>query len=64
MEDAKSSRSQGWLKGNKGLSITAKSKKEGTSGRTAHFFVGISYLKGIVLCEQYLENSMVHYLLI
>ena len=25
-------------------------------GRTAHFFVRISYTKGVVLCEQYFEK--------
>ena len=56
MEDAKSSGSHSWWKCNEGLSIIAKGKKEGMDGRTAHFFVRISYTKGVVLCEQYFEK--------
>ena len=56
MEYAKSVGPQGCRKRNEGLSITAKDKKEGMDGRTAHFFVGISYTKGVVLCEQYFEK--------
>ena len=33
-----------------------KGKKEGVSGKVADFFVAISYGKGVVLCEQYLEQ--------
>ena len=49
MDDAKSSGPHGWRKCNEGLSITAKGKKEGTGGRKAYLFVGISYTKGVVL---------------
>ena len=56
MEEAKSSGSHGWWKRNEGLSITAKGKKEGTGAWTAHFFVGVSYTKGVILCEQYFEK--------
>ena len=52
-KDAKSSGSNSWQKRNEGLSITAKGKEEGAGGRTTHFFVGISYTKGVVLWEQH-----------
>ena len=54
MEEAKSSGSHVWWKRNEGLSVTGK--KEGTGAWTAHFFVGVSYTKGVVLCEQYFEK--------
>ena len=56
MEDSKSSGFHGWRKRNEGLPITAKDRKEGMDGRTAHLFVRISYKKGVVLCEQCFEK--------
>ena len=38
-----------------GLIVSSKGKK-GVSGKVANFFVAISYGKGVVLCEQYLEQ--------
>jgi len=32
---------------------TSKVKKAGNGGRTAHFFVAVSYGKGVVMCEPY-----------
>ena len=55
-EEAKSSGSHCWRKLNEGLSITAKGQKEGTGRRAAHFFVGISYTRGVVLWEEYFEQ--------
>ena len=39
-----------------GLVLSAKGKKEGVNGKVVNFFVAISYKKGIVLCEQYMEQ--------
>lgn len=39
-----------------GLALSSKGKKEGVNGKVANFFVAISYKKGVVLCEQYLEQ--------
>ena len=39
-----------------GLVLSAKGKKEGVNGKVANFFVEISYKKGILLCEQYMEQ--------
>ena len=38
------------------LIVSSKGKKEGVSGKVANFFVAISYGKGVVFCEQYLEQ--------
>ena len=45
-----------WRRRSEGLKYTCKGKKEGSGGRVAHFFVAISYGKGVILCEQYLES--------
>ena len=45
-----------WRKRSEGLKYTCKGKKEGSGGRVVHFFVAISYGKGVILCEQYLES--------
>ena len=49
-------KSKAWRRENEGLSFgcTAKGKKEGTN--QVRFFVGISYGKGVVLCEHYEGN--------
>ena len=39
-----------------GFIVSSKGKKEGVSGKVANFFAAISYGKGVVLCEQYLEQ--------
>ena len=39
-----------------GLVLSTKGKKEEVNGKMANFFVAISYKKGVVLCEQYLEQ--------
>ena len=56
LEAARCHGSKAWRKKNEGLSVTAKGKKEGTGGKSANFFVGISYNKGVVLCEQYEDH--------
>lgn len=57
-DQAKSRRSMVWRKKCEGLNplCTAKGKKAGTGGRMAHYVVCISYLKGVILCEQYTES--------
>ena len=44
-----------WRRSDEGLNehCTSKGKKAGNGGRTAHFFVGMSYRKGVILCEPY-----------
>lgn len=44
-----------WRRRNEGLNLecTAKASKCKDGGRLAHFFVAISYSKGVILCEQY-----------
>ena len=39
-----------------GLFVCSKGKKEGVSGKVANLFIAIFYGKGVVLCEQYLEQ--------
>ena len=39
-----------------GLIVSSKGKKESVSGKVANFLVAISYGKGVVFCEQYLEQ--------
>lgn len=56
LDEAKTCGTMAWRKPNEGLSVTAKGKKEGSGGRTAKFFVAISYSKGVVLCEQYVDR--------
>ena len=45
-----------WRQKGEGLQLSTKGKKEGSGGRMANFFVGISHGKGTVLCEQYTEK--------
>ena len=44
-----------WRKESEGLNIgcTSKGEKTGYGGKTIHFFVSISYSKGVISCEQY-----------
>lgn len=44
-----------WRKKNEGLAqyCTAKGSHEGSGGRVVHFFVAISYRRGVILCEEY-----------
>ena len=44
-----------WRRKDEGLepSFTAKGSRVGSGGNVAHFMVGISYDKGIILCKQY-----------
>lgn len=44
-----------WRKESEGLNFgcTSKGKKAGYGGKTIHFFVSISYTKGVISCEQY-----------
>ena len=39
-----------------GFVLSGKGKKEGVNGKLANFFLTISYKKGIILCEQYMEQ--------
>ena len=50
---AKQSATRGFVLKDEKLKVTARGSKEGSGGRAAHFFVGISYSKGIVLCFEY-----------
>lgn len=50
-DQARAPSSREWRKKSEGLRITSKGKKEGTVN--ANFMVGISYNRGVVLCEQY-----------
>ena len=38
---------------NEGLKFTSKGKKVGHVGKVAHFMIGISYNKGVTVCEKY-----------
>lgn len=51
--EARATSTMTWRKPKEGLQRTTKGKKEGSGGRMAHFFVGISHQKGVVLCERY-----------
>ena len=42
-----------WRKKNEGLKFTSKGKKVGYVGKVAHFMIGISYNKGVTVCEKY-----------
>lgn len=42
-----------WRKRGEGLLMSAKGKKEGNNGPGAKFFVGISYNKGVIMCDQW-----------
>ena len=47
-----------WRKRGEGLSITGKGRKGGNNGRCVKLFVGISYAKGVVMCEQWDPNTV------
>ena len=51
--EARSSGARNWRKAGEGLIHTTKGKKEGSSGKTANFFVAIAFDKGVISCEQY-----------
>ena len=53
--EEKSCRTMAWRRKDEGLetSCTAKGSLVGSGGNVAHFMVGISYDKGIILCKQY-----------
>lgn len=51
--EARAAGTMQWRKPNEGLSRTTKGKKEGSGGKMAHFYVAISYNKGVVMCKQY-----------
>ena len=54
-DEAKSCRTMAWRRKDEGLepSFTAKGSCVGSGRNVAHFMVGISYDKGIILCKQY-----------
>ena len=43
--------SMAWRKPGEGLSITTKSKKEGSGGKMVNFFVGIAHGAGVILSQ-------------
>ena len=49
-----------WRQRSEGLDplCTGKGSHTGSGGRIAHFIVAISFNKGVILCEQYLEKSV------
>ena len=51
LDQAKAPMAREWRKKSEGLKITMKGKKEGS--KNINFIVGISYRKGVVLCQQY-----------
>ena len=51
--EARAVSSMTWRRPQEGLSITTKGRKEGSGGKMANFFVGISYGKGVVMCHHY-----------
>ena len=51
LDQARAPRAREWRLKNEGLVVTAKGKKEGSTN--INFMVGISFDKGVVLCEQY-----------
>jgi len=51
LDQARAPKAREWRKRSEGLTMTAKGKKEGVTN--ANFMVGISYNKGVVLCESY-----------
>ena len=54
-DEARSVNTMAWRRRDEGLhpSCTAKGSHVGSGGKVAHFFVAISYRKGVILCEQY-----------
>ena len=56
--NAKSVKRMTWRQQSEGLDAlcTPKGSHVGTSGRIAHFIVAISFIKGLVLCEQYFSK--------
>lgn len=57
-DQATAPRGRIWRKKGEGLApgCTAKGSKAGYNGRVAHFFVAISYRKGVVSCIQYCDT--------
>ena len=57
-DQAKCQRSMVWRKRCEALSFNciSKGKKSGTGGAMGHFIVAIAHGKGVVLCEQYVEQ--------
>ena len=53
-DQARAPSSREWRQKSEGLKITSKGKKEGCVN--ANFMVGISYNRGVVLCEQYMGS--------
>ena len=51
--EASCSSSMAWRKPGEGLAITTKGRKEGSGGKMANFFVGISYGSGVVCCHHH-----------
>ena len=51
--EARAVSSMTWRRPDEGLKITTKGRKEGSGGKMANFFVGISYNKGVVMCHNY-----------
>lgn len=51
--EARATSSMTWRKPKEGIKITTKGKKEGSGGKMANFFVGISHGHGIVLCHHH-----------
>ena len=51
LDQARAPSAREWRKKGEGLHITAKGKKEGAVN--ANFMVGITYGKGVILCEQF-----------
>lgn len=54
--EATAPRTMMWRKRSEGLKFTCKGKKVGSGGAVAHFFVAVSYSKGVIMCEQYFER--------
>ena len=50
--EARAAGSMTWRLPREGLQCSTKGKKEGSGGRMANFFVGISHDSGTILCEQ------------
>lgn len=51
--EARATSSMTWRLKKEGTKITTKGNKEGSGGRMANFFVGISHGHGVVLCKHY-----------
>ena len=53
LNDARAPKGKIWRKRKEGLSVTAKEKHVGSSGRVVKMIVAISYGKGVIYCKQY-----------